>query len=549
MTNKNDDKKTDGTKPSANFRQKAEEKLKANQSKKKGTLSDIETYKLIHELEVHQIELEMQQEELKLANELAEAASVQYTQLYDFAPSGYLTLSSIGEILSLNFAAAKLLGNDRGNLIDKHFSTFLSYHSKHIQGSFLDALFQSQVTQTAEVEIALKDKPPVYLLLTGIADDSNSFCNITLTDITERKIAEENFKTSEIRYRRLFQASKDGILILNFDTGFIEDVNPYLCEMLLYPREAVLGKELWEIGLYKDMAANKEEFLKLKKTKYVKYDDLPLLTKEGQPIWVEFVSNVYEESSRLVIQCNIRNITDRKKAADEIEYSTIQLRQLTAHLQTILEEERKRIAREIHDELGQQLTAIKMDLAWIDKKIPEDIKVAEGIIPIKSKLKNLLSLVDGSNESIRKILNELRHGILEDNGLLEALEWQGNQFTEVSGISVKFITSEVSLVLSEEIANCLFRLYQESLTNIARHAQATKVITSVKINKENIILIVEDDGKGFDVNALQNKKSFGILGMKERVLSLNGKIELVSAKGKGTKIEISLPLKEPINFK
>lgn len=371
----------------------------------------------------------------------------------------------------------------------------------------------------------------------------------TLQDITERKLAEENFKSSEIRYRRLFQAAKDGILILNADTGLIEDVNPYLCEMLRYTREEVLGKELWEIGLYKDIAANKEAFLELKKTKYEKHDNLPLLTKEGQPIWVEFVSNVYEESSRMVIQCNIRNITDRKKAADEIEHSTKQLRELTAHLQTILEEERKRIAREIHDELGQQLTAIKMDLVWMDKKIPEDIKVAEAIIPVKSKLKNLISLVDGSNESVRKILNELRHGILEDNGLLEALEWQGNQFTEVAGIPVKFSTKEVSLVLSEEIANCLFRLYQESLTNIARHAQATKVITSVKIKKENIILIVEDDGKGFDVNALQNKKSFGILGMKERVFSLHGKFELLSSKGKGTTIEISLPLRESVNLK
>ncbi len=623
----------------------------------------------------------------------------------------------------------------------------------------------------------------------------------TLQDITDRKLAEENFKSSEIRYRRLFQAAKDGILILNFDTGIIEDVNPYLCEMLHYTREAFLGKELWEIGLYKDMAANKDAFLKLKKTKYERYDNLPLLTKEGQPIWVEFVSNVYEESDRMVIQCNIRNITDRKKAADELrqsesrtrrifesdmigfiywdvngeildandrflkmtgyskqdlhenkinwskmtppeyleldrlaiehvvntgicqpyekeyfrkdgsrlailigatalegsnfgkgvsyvmditervkaeknlrenenylrtildtepecvkilnrkgelvsmnpaglamieaeneqevlghqmtemvvkkyrkgfhnlskavfkgsqgsfefeitglkgghrwlethavplkdalgritgllgvtrditerkqaqtelENTTDQLRQLTVHLQTIREEERKRIAREIHDELGQQLTAIKMDLAWLDKKIPVDIKVAEAIIPVKSKLKNLISLVDGSNESIRKILNELRHGILEDNGLLEALEWQGSQFTEVAGIPVKFITREVSLVLPEGIANCLFRLYKESLTNIARYAEASKVITSIKIKKENIILTVEDDGKGFDVNAVQNKKSFGILGMKERVFSLHGKFDLVSAKGKGTKIEISLPLNESVNLK
>ena len=208
---------------------------------------------------------------------------------------------------------------------------------------------------------------------------------------------------------------------------------------------------------------------------------------------------------------------------------------MTEHLQKIREEERKNIAREIHDELGQQLTAIKMDVAWIDKKTPEETT------DIKRKLKNIIALLDGSNQSIRRILSELRPRILDDHGLLEAIEWLGRQFTEATGIPVKFTTPEKDIKVSEQIATCIFRVCQEAFTNITRYALAKNVSISIKIIEENIILIIEDDGIGFDTASVQNKKSFGILGMKERVLSLGGKFELVSSPGKGTKITVSLP--------
>ena len=232
-----------------------------------------------------------------------------------------------------------------------------------------------------------------------------------------------------------------------------------------------------------------------------------------------------------------RDITERKKAAEEIKNTTEQLRQLTSHLQKVREEERKRIGREIHDELGQQLTAIKMDIVWIDKKTPEET------IAVKSKLKNIITLLDESNLSVRKILNELRPDILDDHGLLEALQWHGQQFTANTGIPVEFTTAETEVKLSEPIAICIFRVYQESLTNITRYAGANKVLTSLSINDDNIIVTIEDDGKGFDITSVKNKKSFGILGMKERIRSLDGKFELVSSPGKGTKIIITIPRK------
>jgi len=258
-------------------------------------------------------------------------------------------------------------------------------------------------------------------------------------------------------------------------------------------------------------------------------------TKEKIPYYFTGITVDYE-GKQCLMGVGI-DFSERIQAQEIIKETTDQLRQLTAHLQNVREEERKRIGREIHDELGQQLTAIKMDIAWIDKKTPDETSA------IKSKLKNIIGLLDVSNRSVRKILSELRPGILDNQGLLDALAWQGRQFTETTGIPVVFTTTENKIKLSPETATCIFRVYQESLTNIMRHAKAGKVLTSLTITDGNIVLTIEDDGIGFDVLSIQNKGSFGILGMKERVLSLNGKFKLESANGKGTRIIISLPFR------
>lgn len=261
--------------------------------------------------------------------------------------------------------------------------------------------------------------------------------------------------------------------------------------------------------------------------------DFLLKTNEKIPYYFTGKSIDYE-GSECLMGVGI-DFSERVKAQEKIRETTQQLRQLTAHLQKIREEERKRIGREIHDELGQQLTAIKMDISWIDKKIPEES------ILVKNKLKNLIGLLDGSNQSIRRILSELRPGLLDDHGLIEAIEWLGNQFTENSGVPVLFQSTNAEIKLSEPVATCIFRVYQEALTNIMRYAKAGKVETFFSSSGDIVKLTIEDNGCGFDPVAIQSNQSFGILGMKERVSSLNGTFEMQTAPGKGTKIVITIP--------
>ncbi|HTD93312.1 MAG TPA: PAS domain S-box protein [Chitinophagaceae bacterium] len=263
-------------------------------------------------------------------------------------------------------------------------------------------------------------------------------------------------------------------------------------------------------------------------------------TKDGNIIYCEWYNSVLrdEHGDVITILSLVLNVTERKKTEDTLQQSYEEIRRLTEHLQKIREEERRYIAREIHDELGQQLTAIKMDVAWIDKKMPDES------IDIKRKLKNIISLLDGSNQSIRRILSELRPRILDDHGLLEGIEWLGQQFAETTGIPVKLTVPEKDIIVSEQIATCIFRVCQEALTNITRHSHAKKVSNSITIVEKSIVLVIEDDGTGFDIESVQTTTSFGILGMKERVLSLGGKFELVSSPGKGTKITASLPYRD-----
>ncbi len=218
-----------------------------------------------------------------------------------------------------------------------------------------------------------------------------------------------------------------------------------------------------------------------------------------------------------------------------------QLRNLSAHLQNIREDERKHIAREMHDELGQFLTALKMDLLWLKKKLnTNDDKGAN-----QEKLAEMTLLVDEAVLFVRTLAAELRPSILDDLGLIAALEWHSQEFSRRFQIDVEFESKVDEIEVSPLIATGIFRIYQESLTNVARHAEAKKVAAVLEVNAGTIRLSVSDDGKGFDSLSAE-RKTLGLLGMKERALMIGGKLEIISELGKGTTVLISVPISQEI---
>jgi signal transduction histidine kinase len=225
----------------------------------------------------------------------------------------------------------------------------------------------------------------------------------------------------------------------------------------------------------------------------------------------------------------------------EAEQTNEQLRDLSAHLQNIREEERMHIAREMHDELGQLLTGFKMDVSWLNKKLADTNDPA-----LREKLSEMITIVDESVMFVRKLAAELRPSILDDLGLIPALEWHSKEFTKRFKIEVEFKSLIKELQTSQLVATGLFRMYQESLTNVARHSGATRVKATLHLANGSIHLSITDNGKGFDMAAYTQKKTLGLLGMKERAIMIGGKLNIQSEPGKGTTITIAVPVTTPI---
>jgi len=396
------------------------------------------------------------------------------------------------------------------------------------------------------------------------------------SDIAERKRIEAALKVSEIRYRRLFETAKDGILILEADTGRITDANPYLQNLLGYSRAELLGKMLWEIGPFRDITASRGAFRRLQRKEYIRYDNLPLETKEHQHKHVEFVSNVYQENGTRVIQCNIRDITPRhhveqtlanaskelekrveertaelltanklmkkmldegKRAEERITKSRERLRNLSARLQTVLEEERARISREIHDELGQALTAMKMDLSLIRRSL-----VSDGLAGQSAKVQEIERTVNRIIRTVRKIATELRPGILDELGVGAAIEWLGKDFRNRTGINCKVAVKGVEKISDAVLSTAIFRIVQEALTNVMRHAAASEVKVGLKKMDGALILEVRDNGIGIKEGRILDSKSLGIIGIRERVHLLGGEAVISGIPGEGTLVGVTIPL-------
>ncbi|MFY7899295.1 MAG: sensor histidine kinase, partial [Chitinophagaceae bacterium] len=228
------------------------------------------------------------------------------------------------------------------------------------------------------------------------------------------------------------------------------------------------------------------------------------------------------------------DITERKKAEKELISSHFQLRELTSHLQKVREEERKFIAREIHDELGQLITGLKMDISMLKKRLISKIP------DVGNYMVDVLELTDTIVQTVRRIASDLRPGILDDVGLGAALEWQAKEFEKRTNIKCVFDNGIENLDLSVDIKSNIFRIYQESLTNIIRHSNATIVKSAAHVIQKKLVLTIVDNGRGFDTNVAN--KTLGILGMKERAIMINATFTIESKTDAGTAITLKMPL-------
>lgn len=227
-------------------------------------------------------------------------------------------------------------------------------------------------------------------------------------------------------------------------------------------------------------------------------------------------------------------IGERKEAEEKMIETNARLRRLSAHLNSIREEERKRIAREIHDELGQQLTVLKMDLSRLNKN---NAQLSEKITP-------MLTGIDETIKTVKRISSELRPGVLDDLGLVAALEWHCTEFEKRTGIQCNFHSTQIDFELNNDASTAVFRILQETLTNVLRHSGATQVNIMLSLKDNDLILDINDNGKGIPEEELKNQKSLGLLGMQERAAAFGGSLEITGENGKGTEVKLTIPMQK-----
>jgi signal transduction histidine kinase len=258
---------------------------------------------------------------------------------------------------------------------------------------------------------------------------------------------------------------------------------------------------------------------------------------DGTPMRIEGdYMVIYDERGMIAGHFGIqRDVTDRHLATKQIRASSDQLRALASRLQKVREEERTVIAREIHDELGQALTGLRLDVSWMKRRLPHDHEAV-------AQCASIVQRIDHTLNAVRRIATELRPSVLDQLGLAAALEWQGHEFATRTGIVVDIDLCADDIPVPDDLGSSAFRILQESLTNIARHASATRVTIRLRLSPKRLKLVVADDGVGIAPERLDGTGSLGLVGMRERALACGGTLDIARGERGGTTITLRVPL-------
>jgi signal transduction histidine kinase len=238
-----------------------------------------------------------------------------------------------------------------------------------------------------------------------------------------------------------------------------------------------------------------------------------------------------------VLKSKVAVFVELHRKSERLRESEEKLRRLAAHLISVREEERAHIAREIHDELGQVLTGLKMEVGWLAKRLKERALV--------EKTDSMGKLIDSTVQTVRKIATGLRPEMLDDMGLIAAVGWQAKEFQKRTGIRCRAKLPPEGLKLDIDVSTTMFRIFQEILTNVARHSRATRVDIDLEVAETRVALDVADNGVGIPVGEVNGKKSLGLLGMNERALLFGGEVKIAGAPGQGTRVTVAIPLGAP----
>ena len=432
--------------------------------------------------------------ERKLAEEAKIASEIRYRRLFETAQDGILILDAdTGQIVEVNPFLIEMLGFSRHQFLGKKIWEIGLFKDIVANKENFEELQRKEYIRYEDMPIETADGQRIAVeFLSNVYTVNNKKviqCNIR--NNTERKLAEEAQVASEIRYRRLFETAQDGILILDADTGQIVEVNPFLITMLGFSRDQFLGKKLWEIGLFKDIIANKENFEELQRKEYVRYEDMPIETADGQQIAVEFLSNVYTVNNKKVIQCNIRDITVRKKLEEDLIIKAAELARSNIELQQFAYVASHDLQEPLRAISGFTELLVKRYHGKIDEKADTYLDfITEGTTRMQQMIQDLLTysriqtqehkyVLTDSNTSLDLALSDLQIATKEHHAVI----------TNDSLPSVYADQEQITKMFQNLIGNAI---------KFHKPGVAPNIHISAKQDENSWIFSVSDNGIGID---------------------------------------------------
>jgi PAS domain S-box-containing protein len=469
---------------------------------------------------------------IKSQKELKESEE-RYRTLIEQASDGIFISNQDGDYLDVNTSASVLTGFSKEELLKLNIRDIIYEGELDEKPLRLNEVKQGQVVINERL-MRQKNGHLINVEISAKMLPDGRYQGI-VRDITARKKTEEEIRMSEHKYRLLFNQNPMPMWMISLPQRNFLDVNDAAIEFYGYSKQEFLHMNI------KDLRPEEEtvKFSDIISTYKSGINNTGLWKhrkKNGEIIKVNIITHdiIYEGKHAKLVLAN--DVTEKILAEEKLKKSHEELRQLATHLQDIREDERTHIAREIHDELGQQLTGLKMDISWLSKKI-------NGQSPeIVEKLSESLKLIDDTVKTVRRIATQLRPSILDDLGLVSAMEWQSEEFEKRFKINTIFRSNVNTFNIEPEIATGIFRVFQESLTNVLRHSKATEVKASLHYEKNLLTLDIADNGVGFNSDDIEHKKTLGLLGMKERTLMMGGNYNISSKPGEGTAVVITVPI-------
>ena len=503
-----------------------------------------------------------------------------YADYFEFAPVGYFTFDRSGVILKLNSTGALLLGSDRYRLLHRSFSEFIEPESRDVFDSHSQRLFNSQKKQVCDLKLIDGNGRSPWIQLESVAvqngnGDSDQFRTV-INEITDRKkveialrnardeleqkvlirtaelekinaqlrtqvaeceIAEAALRESEEKYSTLVEDALIGVYINK--EGKIDFANDKFAAIYGYSKDELIGMDSAMLVHPEDRSlVNELREKRLRGEKVPSEYEIRGLKKNGETIWVMRSLSVINYKDGLAISGIVQDMTKRRKAEEALRESGKELRILSNQLLSTEEKERKRIARELHDGIGQALSAIKFS---VENSLRE-LRNSPNLSELKS-LEAVIPLTQKTIEEVRRIVKDLRPSILDDLGILATINWFCREFQTVySSIRIKTKLEIHENDIPSPLKTVIYRILQEALNNIAKHSQADTVHLCLQTIADGMELRINDNGQGFDLTeaiSLQpSRRGFGLASMRERAQLSGGKFEIKAAKGSGTTIQV-----------